>query len=36
MHILDSLIEYSKEQVKRNLFISDESLKEDFKQIQKV
>lgn len=32
----DSLIEYSKEQVKRNLFISDESLEETLKQIKSV
>lgn len=32
----DSLIEYSKEQVKRNLFISDESLKEVLDQIDSV
>lgn len=32
----DSLIEYSKEQVKRNLFLSDESLKEVLQQIQSV
>lgn len=30
----DSLIEYSKEQVKRNLFLSDQSLKEVLQQIQ--
>ena len=32
----DSLIEYSKEQVKRNLFLSDQSLKEVLQQIQNV
>ncbi len=32
----DSLIEYSKEQVKRNLFLSDASLKEVLQQIQSV
>ena len=33
---IKSLIEYSKEQVKRNLFISDESLEETLKQIKSV
>lgn len=32
----ESLIEYSREQIKRNLFISDESLNETLKQIQSV
>ena len=35
-HYFDSLINYSKEQIKRNLFLSDESLKDVLKQIQSV